>query len=76
MAQKSILRSYLIDPQSLVLIDRIRYDADVSMSQVIRWAIAHYALTGPWTTVGERQRMAVLGHPGPLSVGPEPKEVG
>lgn len=67
---KQVIRSYTLDQDTVsVLLELQRY-LGVPYSQVVRWAIAHYADTGPWHAGPEQDRHAALNYPPPLPCGP------
>lgn len=57
-------------PEETEVLTRLAKRLGTSQSQLLRWALRHYALTGPWHRPGTETREEVIGVSGPLDVGP------
>jgi hypothetical protein len=64
------LKSYIIDPETLRLLLLMTKQTGARQSDIVRWAIRHYALTGPWSREEGDDRLTQLGLSGPLVTGP------
>jgi hypothetical protein len=68
---ETVIKSYTLDTDTVELLRRIGRYTGESHSQIVRWALAHYATCGPWHAGIDQDRDADLGHPPALPIGPQ-----
>lgn len=59
-----------LDEREMQVLTRLAHRLGVSRTQLLRWALRYYALTGPWHIPGGPGREVVIGALGPMDVGP------
>lgn len=69
------MKSYILDPETLRLLLLVCKETGARQSDIVRWSIRHYALSGPWSPESGEDRLAQLGLDGPLVTGPHFGEV-
>jgi hypothetical protein len=62
--------SVTVDPDTRALLRRMQRYTGEPASQLVRWALAFYAASGPWHCGPDADRDADLGSPPALPVGP------